>query len=100
MVIKAVAWRRWADGRALDEARGERWAASWYEPVATDDAIDRGVHFALSTPGVHGFCTPGDIPLLPRVLDAADRYAGLDEAQRSAAVEAMAGEDVIFPMAG
>ena len=46
------------------------------------------------------FCTPGDIPLLPRVLDAADRYAGLDEAQRRAAVEAMATEDVIFPMAG
>jgi aryl-alcohol dehydrogenase-like predicted oxidoreductase len=100
MVIKAVAWRRWADDRPLAEARGERWASSWYEPVTTDEQIDRGVHFALSTPGVHAFCTPGDIPLLPRVLNAADRYAGMDEEERRAAVAAMAGEDVIFPMAG
>ncbi len=100
MAIKAVAWRRWADGRPLAEARADRWAASWYEPAATDEAIDRGVHFALSTPGVHAFCTPGDIPLLPRVLNAADRYAGMDEEQRQRAVDAMAAEDVIFPMAG
>ncbi len=100
MVIKAVAWRRWADDRPLAEARGDRWAASWYEPVTTDEQIDRGVHFALSTPGVHAFCTPGDIPLLPRVLNAADRYAGMDAEERRAAVAAMAGEDVIFPMAG
>jgi len=100
MAIKAVAWRPWADGRTLAEARHERWAASWYEPVASDEAIERGVHFALSTPGVHAFCTPGDIPLLPRVLAAADRYRGLDDAQRGAAIAAMAAEDVIFPMAG
>ena len=38
--------------------------------------------------------------VVPRVLDAADRYAGMGEEQRQAAVDAMAGEDVIFPMAG
>ena len=70
----------------------------WYEPVATDHDLDRGVHFALSTPGVHGFCTPGDIALLPRVLDAADRYQPLSEDDRRAAVEAMAAEELIFPM--
>ncbi len=100
MAIKAVAWRRWADGRPLAEARDERWAASWYEPVANDPDIDRGVHFALSTPGVHAFCTPGDIPLLPKVLAAADRYRGLSDQDRRQAVDAMAGEDLIFPMAG
>src|SRR3984957_8835053 len=100
MVIKAVAWRRWGDERSLAEARGDRWAAAWYEPVPTHAETDRGVHFALSTPGVHGFCTPGDIPLLPRVLDAADRYAGMDQEQRQAAIDAMAGEDFISPMAG
>ena len=78
----------------------QRWADSWYEPVATDEEIDRGVHFALSTPGVHAFCTPGDIPLLPRVLASAERYAGMDRAERRAAVEAMAAEELIFPMAG
>jgi aryl-alcohol dehydrogenase-like predicted oxidoreductase len=106
MVIKAVARRRWPDGRPLDDAvagdpaTSERWATSWYEPVSTDDDLDRGIHFALSTPGVHGFCTPGDVALLPRVLASAERYSELDESARRAAVEAMATEELIFPMAG
>jgi aryl-alcohol dehydrogenase-like predicted oxidoreductase len=96
MAIKAVAHRPWSDGRSMGHR--ERWASSWYEPAATEEAIDRGVHFALSTPGVHGFCTPGDIGLLPRVLDAADRYRPLSAAQRQEAMAAMAEEDLIFPM--
>jgi len=104
MAIKALAQRPWADRRPLSDAvagspaTAARWADSWYEPVATDHDLDRGVHFALSTPGVHGFCTPGDIALLPRVLDAADRYQPLSEDDRRAAVEAMAAEELIFPM--
>ncbi len=106
MVIKAVARRPWADRRPLADAvagssaTAERWATSWYEPASSDEDIDRGVHFALSTPGVHAFCTPGDIDLLPRVLASASRWDGMDEAQRAAAVAAMAAEDLIFPMAG
>ena len=60
--------------------------------------LDRGVRFALSTPGVHAFCTPGDIELLPRVLAAAERYRPLDDDERRAAVDAMAAEELIFPM--
>jgi hypothetical protein len=60
--------------------------------------MDRGIHFALSTPGVHAFCTPGDIALLPRVLASAERYRPLDDDERRAAVEAMAAEELIFPM--
>jgi len=56
------------------------------------------VHFALSTPGVQGFCTPGDIALLPRVLASAERFTAMDEAARAAAVDAMAAEELIFPM--
>jgi aryl-alcohol dehydrogenase-like predicted oxidoreductase len=98
MAIKAVAHRPWDDGRSMGD--GERWATSWYEPAATSEDIDRGVHFALSTPGVHGFCTPGDIGILPSVLDSAERYAPLSDAQRQAAIDAMASEDLIFPMPG
>jgi len=105
MVIKAAAHRRWPDGRPLAEAAADdpppasRWATSWYEPVDSDEALDRGIHFALSTPGVHAFCTPGDIALLPRVLASAERDAGMSEAARDRAVEAMRDEDLIFPMA-
>jgi diketogulonate reductase-like aldo/keto reductase len=104
MAIKAVAYRPWADRRPLVdavnglEATRERWATSWYEPAASDDDIDRGVHFALSTPGVQGFCTPGDIDLLERVLSSADRYVPMSSFERAKAVEAMASEELIFPM--
>jgi len=104
MVIKAAARRPWADGRSMADAlegspaTTSRWADSWYEPVDSDDALDRGVHFALSTPGVHGFCTPGDLTLFPRVLAAAERYAPMSAEARQAAVEAMADEALIFPM--
>src|SRR6185437_8098746 len=104
MVIKAAARRPWGDRRPLadavagSDATASRWADSWYEPQEADDELDRGIHFALSTPGVHGFCTPGDIALLPRVLASAERYAPLDDAARAAAVDAMAAEELIFPM--
>jgi aryl-alcohol dehydrogenase-like predicted oxidoreductase len=104
MVIKAAARRPWADGRPLadavagNSATADRWADAWYEPQASDEELDRGIHFALSTPGVHAFCTPGDIALLPRVLASAERYASLDADGREAAVAAMASEELIFPM--
>jgi hypothetical protein len=60
--------------------------------------MDRGIHFALSTPGVHAFCTPGDMDLLSRVLASAERYAPMSGEERSAAVDAMAREELIFPM--
>ncbi|MET0904141.1 MAG: aldo/keto reductase [Acidimicrobiales bacterium] len=103
MAIKAIARRPWADGRSLaaslegDPATDARWADSWYEPV-TGDAIARGLSFALSTPGVHAFCTPGDRGLLPEVLAAAVAYQAPSADERDAAVRAMADEPVIFPI--
>lgn len=104
MAIKAVARRPWADGRSLaasldgDPATEARWADSWYEPVADDEALARGISFALSTPGVHAFCTPGDTGLLPRVLVAATAYDAGAAVDRDAAIAAMADEPVIFPI--
>jgi aryl-alcohol dehydrogenase-like predicted oxidoreductase len=104
MVIKAVAHRPWADHRPLSDAiagsteTADRWASSWYEPARSDEEIDRGIHFALSTPGVNAFCTPGDIALLPRVLAAAERFTPMSNEERAAATAAMASEDLIFPM--
>jgi aryl-alcohol dehydrogenase-like predicted oxidoreductase len=104
MAIKAVAHRPWSDGRPLAETAGDdpasatRWATSWYEPAASDEDIERGIRFALSTPGVAGFCTPGDIDLLPRVLDAADGVTSLNAEERQNAVDSMSEVELIFPM--
>jgi aryl-alcohol dehydrogenase-like predicted oxidoreductase len=104
MVIKATARRPWSDGRPLtdvvagDPATEERWATSWYEPQGTDADLARGVAFALSTPGVHAFCTPGDAQLLPRVLDAANAFAPMTANEREEAASAMADEEMIVPI--
>ncbi|MDQ6696690.1 MAG: aldo/keto reductase [Actinomycetota bacterium] len=90
MAIKAVARRPWT---------GDHPTSPWYEPQTEPDAIERGVAFALSTPGVHAFCTPGSIDLLPRVLDAAERFRPLDPGERAAASAATAEDPLIFPIA-
>ena len=85
MAIKAVARQPWGqDDR-------DRFATTWYEPRREPESIARGVHFALSTPGVHAFCTPGDLGLLPLALDAAERATAMDDDARIAAIEEMAG---------
>ena len=90
MAIKAAAARPWA-GR-------ERTASTWYEPYTSADEVDRGVRFALSTPGVHAFCTPGDTGVLATALLAAAGDTSMDEGERQAAMDAVAQESSIFPM--
>ena len=64
--IKSITLAPW-DGR-------EQTAATWYEPLREQDDIDLAVHWVLGRPGVF-LNTVGDITLLPKVLDAASRYA-------------------------
>lgn len=90
MAIKAAAARPWG-GR-------ETTADTWYEPQTSADAVARGVRFALSTPGVHAFCTPGDIRVLATALAAAETYAPLSTADRAEAEMDMADEESIYPM--
>jgi aryl-alcohol dehydrogenase-like predicted oxidoreductase len=90
MAIKAAAARPWA-GRTTT-------ADTWYEPWTASDEVNRGVRFALSTPGVHAFCTPGDTGVLSTALTAAADYAPMTPDERQAAVADMVGESSIYPM--
>ncbi len=89
MAIKAVAWRAWGD-RTPD-------ALSWYEPHRSDEAIERGVRFALSTPGIHAFCTPSDPATARRAISAASRYEPLTSAEHADAI-VDADRETIFPL--
>ena len=89
MAIKAGAARPWGER--------ERWATSWYEP-GDAGTVERGVRFALSTPGVHAVCTPGDLAVLRSALAAAGAFEPLDDDERRAAVDAQADEALIFPI--
>jgi hypothetical protein len=90
MAIKAAAARPWG--------QGARHATTWYEPYIDDDSLARGIGFALSTPGVHAICTPGDLGLLRRVLAALGTAPTMTAAHREAAIDEVASEGLIFPI--
>ncbi len=90
MAIKAVAARPWADRRPT--------STTWYEPYTSREDVARGIGFALSTPGVHAVCTPGDTEVLALALDAAARSVPMGTTERREAIAATSHEPGIFPM--
>jgi aryl-alcohol dehydrogenase-like predicted oxidoreductase len=63
--IKSLALRRW-EGRA-------KTASTWYEPLREQADIDLAVHWVLGRPQAF-LLTTGDVEILPRLLDAAERF--------------------------
>ncbi len=65
----------------------EHTTSTWYEPLQDQADIDTAVHWVLGQPGVF-LNTAGDVRLLPKVLDAAERFDGSrsSDAQMSALV--------------
>jgi len=63
--IKSIALRPWL-GR-------EHTRTTWYEPLEDQPDIDRAVWWVLGRPGIF-LNTVGDVDVLPRVLDAAERF--------------------------
>jgi aryl-alcohol dehydrogenase-like predicted oxidoreductase len=64
--IKSISLAPW-DGRTQT-------ANTWYEPLREQVDIDLAVHWVLGRPDVF-LNTVGDVELLPKVLDAAKRFA-------------------------
>jgi aryl-alcohol dehydrogenase-like predicted oxidoreductase len=46
---------------------------TWYEPLEEQTAIDHAVHWVLGRPGIF-LNTAGDMTVLPKILDAANRF--------------------------
>jgi aryl-alcohol dehydrogenase-like predicted oxidoreductase len=63
--IKSLALRRW-EGRPAT-------ASTWYEPLHDQADIDLAVHWVLGRPEAF-LLTTGDVEILPRLLDAAERF--------------------------
>ena len=64
--IKSIARLPWG-------SRSKTYNTYFYEPLETQDAIDKAVHWSLGLPNSF-MITAGDMRLLPKVLDAADRF--------------------------
>lgn len=65
--IKSITLGPWGEHQAHT-------AATWYEPLREQGAIDLAVHWVLGRRGIF-LNTVGDIHVLPMVLDAAERFS-------------------------
>ena len=66
MIIKTVSRRNWP------EPEGHSYA-TWYEPFDDQEGISAAVAWVLSHPEVTGIATPGDVRLLPLLVEAERR---------------------------
>ncbi|WP_375432772.1 aldo/keto reductase [uncultured Friedmanniella sp.] len=85
--IKAITRAPWGDR--------EQTAATWYEPLRDQAAIDTAVAWVLGRDGVF-LNTVGDIHILPLVLDAAERFTGRPSEEDMRALESAFGLEPLF----
>jgi aryl-alcohol dehydrogenase-like predicted oxidoreductase len=85
--IKAITRGPWGDHQPT--------ADTWYEPLTDQDAIDRAVGWVLGREGVF-LNTVGDIHILPRVIDAAERFTRRPSDDQMRALESAFGLEPLF----
>ena len=87
--IKSVCRRPWPEGE-------EHFAACWYEPLNTQEALDKAVAWVLGQPAQPFLNTVGDIYVLPKVLEAASHFTG--EAPSTQTMQALVDEYDMIPL--
>jgi hypothetical protein len=85
--IKAITRGPWGDH--------EPTANTWYEPLTDQDAIDIAVGWVLGRDGVF-LDTVGDIHILPKVIDAAERFTQRPGEEQMVELEAAFGLEPLF----
>lgn len=63
--IKTLVQRPWGEDKQT--------RTTWYRPLEDQLAMDAAIHWVMAKPGIF-LNSAGDVNLLPRLLDAADRY--------------------------
>jgi len=74
MIIKAASRRNWPEPV-------KHGYTTWYEPFDDQERIGAAVAWVLSHPEVTGIATPGDVRLLPLVIEAERRLADSSRAE-------------------
>jgi hypothetical protein len=64
--IKSIARRPW-------QGRSKTYNTYFYEPLETQEVIDRAVHWVLGYPDIF-LITAGEMELLPKILEAANGF--------------------------
>jgi aryl-alcohol dehydrogenase-like predicted oxidoreductase len=84
--IKAITLGPWGEKEHVN--------STWYEPLREQEDIDLAVHWVLGQPGIF-LNTVGDVTLLPKVFDAASRFASRPD---DAAMEALVAKREMAPL--
>ena len=92
--IKAFAKQPWPSTDELPEE--DRPYANWYQPVDTPVEIRERFDFAAAQ-GLTSVINPGDPKLVAMVLDAAERYDGMDDATQRSLVEKLRHDESPVP---
>lgn len=85
--IKAITRAPWGDQQPT--------ANTWYEPLTDQGAIDTAVSWVLGRDGVF-LNTVGDIHILPKVIDAAERFTRRPSDEEMRALERAFGLEPLF----
>jgi aryl-alcohol dehydrogenase-like predicted oxidoreductase len=85
--IKSITRGPWGDH--------EPTANTWYEPLTDQDAIDAAVSWVLGREGIF-LNTVGDIGILPKVIDAAERFTQRPNDEQMQALERAFGLEPLF----
>lgn len=87
MIIKSIAQAPWGE-----ETKGR---ATWYKPFEDQAMIQEAVNFALSQ-DVTGLCSAGDMNLLPKFVQACERFTPLSSDRQEALIKKAAKYESIF----
>lgn len=85
--IKSITRAPWGDR--------DQTAATWYEPLRDEEAISTAVDWVLGRPEVF-LNTVGDIHILPKVLDAAQRFSERPDETAMRELQAAWGMEPLF----
>lgn len=85
--IKSITRGPWGDQKPT--------ANTWYEPLSDQAAIDTAVSWVLGREGVF-LNTVGDIHILPKVIDAAERFTQRPNNEEMGALETAFGLEPLF----
>ncbi len=61
--------------------------STWYDPLREQSEIDRAVNWLFANP-IHTAPSTGEVSIVPKLLDAAERYQPLSESDQMRAVDA------------
>ena len=87
MVIKTITKGPWKTD--------SHWANCWYEPFNEANDIQQAVNFAL-THDITGLCTVGDIHVLPKVLEACEKFTPMSAESRDQLIESARNYEPLF----